>query len=515
MTRASGAFLLLAVSACNVALRDAMQRAEAAHARGDHFGEAVALRDACSSAPSEKEICAAAKEAANEIITRQLQTAAGPCQTEPTACLAALEVLTPFADPNDPRLSPYFERAGQMLYERCERAPLDSPEDAVFHVRCAEAYRKRVPTPGYATLVSQIRQRAGAFMDQTAMSQAASPGVAWLYESLAGCLGGQAAYHPRVESYHAAFGDAHAVRLLATGRAPFDLAELCRQVTGAVGSIMRCDGRTGSLLRANVDAWVEPMLDSPVREVRQVDVLDHTERWDNPDYRFALSNVRHARNRFDEAVNQARLARSDCDTAESALSRARYCYNCYERSEEERACNRKRATEDIEGRCRRELGDYERILSNTPAVLTREVYRTVSYRNVEHRFRVPWHVRLSLGDGAPIERSGALSFESTERDGVPAANIDFLPYSEPTQEQRRASLWKMTFDHFKSLVSEELDRRAQATLAACPAPDQVSDCQVEAALLSRQDPVGQFVADVGARLDGRTDRPWPKASCAP
>src|SRR4051812_23764163 len=125
----TAALLFLGVvgaSGCNRALREAMERAEAAHGRGDHFGEALALRDACRAAPDENEICRAAKEAADEVIGKQLETAQGPCATDPTPCLAALEVLAPFAGPADPRLQPLFDRAGDMLSQRCEGAALQS-----------------------------------------------------------------------------------------------------------------------------------------------------------------------------------------------------------------------------------------------------------------------------------------------------------------------------------------------------------------------------------------------------
>lgn len=512
MKRLATAVVLLGLTQCNTALRDAMARAEAAHARGDHFGEAVALRDACRADRSETEVCRAAKEAADEIIGKQLHTASGPCNTEPVACLAALEVLSPFAGPADPRLLPYFDRAGDMLAERCEQAPLDSPEDAVFRVRCAEAYKPRVPTTAYGVKVGLIRQRAAAWLDQQATARARTPGVAWLYESLSGCLGGEAGYAPRIAVYRQAFEDAHAVRLEIGGQAPY---ELCGQLQRELGSAVRCEGRSGSVLPVSVDAWVDQMTDSPIHEVRTVEVLDHTERWENPDYRYAQGNVRHARNRHEDAEGHLRLARVDCDAAESALARAKYCYQCWERTQEEQTCNRKRAMDDLERKTRSELSSAQSTLSNTPAYLTRDVYRRVNYRNVQHRFSVPWHVRVAVSGGRADEARGVFEFESTEREGVPAANVSYLPYSEPTQAQRRAELGKIALEKVSAAVNAELDARARERLAGCPAPEQASECQVEAALLARKDPVAQFAADVGARLDGRTGTPWPRAACAP
>src|SRR5262249_16002167 len=159
-------------------------------------------------------------------------------------------------------------------------------------------------------------------------------------------------------------------------------------------------------------------------------------------------------------------------TAESILSRARYCTNCWERTQEEQTCNRKRAAEDIEVRARRELQEAERVLSSTPAWLTRDVYRTVSYRNVQHRFRVPGHGRVAVGGVPRAERGGVFAFESVEREGVPVANIASLPYSEPTQAQRRAELAKIAFEQAQAAVSAELDRLSDARLAVCPAPEE-------------------------------------------
>ncbi|MBK7858092.1 MAG: hypothetical protein IPJ65_05610 [Archangiaceae bacterium] len=515
MTRIGWALALLCLCQCNRALRDAMERAEAAHARGDHFGEAVALRDACQAAPGEQEICRAAKESADEIISRQLQTASGPCETEPNACLAALEVLSPFAGAEDPRLTGYFDRAGAMLDERCERAPLQTLEDAVFRVRCVEAYRARVPTQGYAALIGKVRQQSGAFVDQAAQQRAASPGVAWVHEALAGCLGGQAAYAPRVQAYRAAFEAAHGVRLAVTGQSSWRPGELCVALQRGLGTLLRCDGRGTEALQVQVDTWVDPMTDSALREVRQVDVLDRRERFENPDYRHAQGKARRAQGQFDEAAKRARLARADCETAQGVLSRAGSCTNCRSRTEMDLECNRRNAAEDLEKRSRKELVAAQDALSRTPAFLERDVYRAVSYRYVQHHFRVPWHVRVSVEGGAPFERAGVLTFDSTESDGVPAANIAAIAYSEPTQQQRREGLEQAAYELAAASVAQELDRRAQARLATCPAPTEPSDCQVEAQLLARQDPAAQFAADVGARLDLRTGQPWPKAACAP
>ena len=309
------ALALLCLTQCNGALREAMARAEAAHGRGDHFGEAVALRDACAAAPSEQEICAAAKDSADEVIGKQLQVASGPCASEPTACLAALEVLSPFAGPLDARLTPHFDRAGDMFAERCGRAPLDTAEDAVFIVRCVEAYRARIPTPAYAARIGLLRQRAGAFMDQQAAARAGSPGVAWLHASLAGCLGGEAAYAPRVKAYRDAFTDAHGVRLSVSGQEAVAPATLCAQLQPRFGSIVRCDGRGASELPLHVEAWLDPLTDSPLHEVRSVDVLDHTERWENPDYRFAQARLREARRNAEHADRVERLASAEFTTA--------------------------------------------------------------------------------------------------------------------------------------------------------------------------------------------------------
>src|SRR5687767_5995709 len=156
------------------------EAAQRARERGDAFGEAVALRDACRADASQ---CPAAKQAADAVIAKQLQAAEGPCASEPNACLAALEGLAPLAGAADSRLAPYFDRAGDLLAERCGRAPLQSPEDAMFIVRCAEAFRARVPTPGYAKRVAELREKAAAWVVADAARRPAE--MAWLYASLA------------------------------------------------------------------------------------------------------------------------------------------------------------------------------------------------------------------------------------------------------------------------------------------------------------------------------------------
>lgn len=506
--------LLCAVSGCNTTLRDALARAEAANKRGDHFGEAIALKEACAADPEEEQICATAKQVENEVISKQLSSLDGACSSEPTACLAGLDVLAPFGGPTDPRLSPYFDRAGEMAGARCEGGTLKTAEDGVFLVRCLEAYNARVGTPTYAARVLAGRTRAAQHLDQLAAQRKATPGVAWLHESLAVCLGGSS-FAPRATAYRQSFDDAHSVNLRITGQSPLDPGGLCTQLRSQFGSVLRCDGRGSGDLAVSVDAWAEQMTDAPVREVRTVEVLDHTERWDNPDYRHVQAELRHARNRYEDATRSSRLADADCDTARQALSRAKYCYNCYERNNEQSQCNRKSAADDIERRSRNELSEAERLVSNTPAYLTRDVYRTVSYRTVAHHFRVPWRVRVSVGGGQPQERSGAMTFESTEREGVPAANIGYLGYSEPTGSQRQGGLAEIAADQATKAVATELERVAATRIAGCPAPNEWSDCQVEAALLRRTDPVAQFVTDVGTKLDARTGTPWPKAACLP
>lgn len=516
MNRTGLTLLLLAslTVSCNRALRDAMTRAEEAHGRGDHFGEAVALRDACAAAPDEQEICAVAKESANEVIGKQLEVAAGPCNTEPNACLAALEVLSPFATPDDARLLPYYDRAGAMLAERCGRAPLQSPEDAVFIVRCAEAYRQRVPTPAYANQVFELRQRSAAWLDQAASSYASSPGVAWVHEALAACLGGEAAWAPRVQKYRAAFDAAHGLKLVVTGQALVQPQALCARLRSEVSAALVCEGPAAGTLALHVDAWLDPMTDSPLHERRTVDVLDHTERWENPDYRYVQGAARAAKTRQADAYAVERVADTECSVAKVALEKAKNCTNCRERTREENSCARHKAAAEIERTARKELDEAQRVLSRTPATLTRDVYRTVSYRHTEHRFRQPWHVRVGVAGSALAETGGVLTYETTERDGVPG-HVDFIAYSEPSPAERASRVAQGAFEVAAQAVSQELDRRAQARLAVCPAPNAWSDCQVEAALLKRTDPVAQFAADVGTKLDSKTAQPWPKAGCAP
>lgn len=499
--------------ACNTAFRDALKRADLAQRHGDYFGEALALRDACQAAPDEKEICRVAQQAADDVVAKHLESVKKRCAVEAVECLAALEVLSPFAGPTDQRLQPYYNRAGDMIDQQCRSAPLQAAEDAVFHVRCTEAYAQRIATPAYAEHVGLARQRAGALVDRLASDYLSQPGVAWLHETLAACLGGTAAWGQKAQAYRTSFDDAHGIAVAFTGQLFSSANQLCAELQQQAGSLVRCDGR-GAPLPIDVTTWFDPMTDAPVDTLRSVDVFDHTERWENPDYRYAQAEVRRARHHLQESAVRARLAKADCDSAQSDLSRAHSCNNCPQRRAEESACNRHRAEADLEDKARRQLRECERHLSSTPAVLTRDVYRTVSYRNIEHRFQVPWHVRITI-NRTPYEAAGAMGFESTEREGVPAANISSLPYSPPGQQQVQAGLAEAANTQLTAAFATELDRMAESRRATCAGEEQWSDCQIEAALLSRQNPVQQFVEDVGKRLEAKLGQQWPKAACAP
>jgi hypothetical protein len=422
--------------------------------------------------------------------------------------LNGLERLGPIAGATDPRLMPLYDRAGSALASECERPPLAAPEDALLLVRCIEAWHAHVPTPAFDMRAQAARQKSALWLDAQAAERTAQPGMAWLYESLAACLGGRNAYGPRAQSYRSRFDDAHLVRVQLTARSGVEASAACTQLQQQLP--LRCASGADAL-RAEVDASLGALTDSPIRERKSVEVLDHTERWANPAYQSALESLRHAQHRHRQAQDAASLGEADCNTARQALSRANSCSNCSERTYEESVCNRKGALEDIASRERRSVRDAESTVNNTPEYNSRDVYRSVYYLETQHRFQIPWRVRVTVGE-ASTDRSSAFSYESLEREGVPAAGLTYLAYAPPRPATVQSALAAQATEVLTGALTAEVDRRANAKLSSCPNASEWNECTLEVAVLRRADPIKGFVEFIGARVDARSSG-WPAAAC--
>ena len=162
--------LLVVLAGCakNVPRDQALARAEAARARGDYVGEAIALRDACNFAPDDKDLCKRADQSWIAAQAATQQAARGSCaDIAPTlaavdGCLAAVAQIRKLT-PGDPEASRLAEAASRQHLARCFA---DSPawqtsiESAVELVRCEDARVAQIDVPTYTQQIVAARINA-------------------------------------------------------------------------------------------------------------------------------------------------------------------------------------------------------------------------------------------------------------------------------------------------------------------------------------------------------------------
>lgn len=519
----------LVSSGCYTALRQAIERGEAASARGDLLGAAVAFRDACQLDPSDAELCARSRQATRAAVDGAVAQARPLCAAGDVAgCLAAIKPVRVFG--NDPAIGEILDQAGWAHAQGCASAPLDSPEAAVVLVRCLESRSKELPTASYRDRIREGRMRAADLLVQRARASAdRHPGSASALLGAAACLDGEASTREKLEAATSRFLEKAQLPVsievkVPGGPPPVELAALCQTARGKLPATVRCDGSAKTVLPKigiSIDLDLKPLAHEVTDTVREVRYLARTDLVRNPDHAITQRDLRHDRRAAERLQNELAVARADCETAQSLLARANYCTHCQERAYEESTCNRAEALRLTYNERVDAYNDGVDQLNRTPAVVQQNVYETFRYVEHHHRWEAPLSARFDVRGAraaAPFTDSATVRFERVEHVGFEPAGLEAAPRRDPTPSEVHQLVADRLVEQISRLVGTELGARARDQLSACGAPpatlnDVWLECWAEATFWSSGELVKPFLALLGERVRREGKAPYPPAPC--
>lgn len=523
------ALITAAGCAKNVQRDQALAAANAARARGDYVGEALALRDACAFAPDDEKLCRRAGEAWRAAQGASQQAARASCTNlEPDLasvdrCLAAVNELRKLV-PGDPEAAQLAEAAARQHLARCFA---DSPawqtsiDAAVELVRCQEARAAQINLPVYRQQLWGARTNARDQLMQLADHHAYRDALGATYELVAAsaCLAPAPALVERARSARGAFVDRYRASIDLRAAMSPQLPGLCEATASALGDRAVCGAPKPGAPQITIvgDLTVAPVEHSAYETTESKDYVAGIITFENPDYQPAVNDERNARFARDTAESDFRRDESDCRSAESALSSAssRCSSSCPERDERDRACNRKSSSESIYRSRQSEWEGARSRLQSTPRLKEREDIRTATYTVTHHTWRAAWSAQLR-NDGTTFTIGGATTTEDRETAGAPVAGVPSDPKTYPGNRWFVPGVRAQAAAQLAETVHAALGRRASDLALRCPAPLQWTndwlDCWARVRFWAGEPAAGDALLAIVGPGPGSTT--WQPLRCA-
>jgi hypothetical protein len=521
--------IFLVACAKNVARDEALSRANAAKAKGDYVGEAIALRDACTFAPDETDLCKRADQAWGAAQERSRQAAKQACTNiAPTLegvdrCLAAVTEIRKLA-PDHPDATALAEAAAKQHLARCFA---DSPswqtsiEAAVELVRCEEARAPQIALASYMQQVHAARTNARDQLMRLADHPAYADRTGALSEltAAATCLTPTPDLVERARATRTAFIERARATIELRATSQPALPELCTTAAGMLPNRAACGRPRAGAPTVTVigDIEIAPVEHTAYETQESKDYVAGIIRFPNPDYQPAVNEERNARQSKDSAEQQLRRDESDCRSAESSLSSASSCSSCPERSERDRACNAKSSSESLYRSRTMDWESARRRLESTPQIKERDDIRTAHYIVKHHTWSVGWSAQLR-NEGSVIPAQGGAQTTDLETSGAAVAGVPADPVTYPGNRWFVGTVRDQVAAKVAETVDAALQRRAADLSVKCPAPLQWSndwlDCwarvRLWAAGKSDLDPLLRLV---GMLKDQRRGPLWDHVRC--
>ncbi|HEU0035013.1 MAG TPA: hypothetical protein VFQ53_30515 [Kofleriaceae bacterium] len=483
MTNRSIYLLLVLVAGCakNVRRDQALAQANAARARGDIVGEAMAMRDACSFAPDDRDVCQRASatwvaaQAATQQNARRACADIAPTQGAIDACLASASQFRKLA-PNDPE-GPRLSDAGSR--QHLARCFADSPawqtslDAAIDLVRCEDARADLIDLPVYTQQVMSARANARdqllALVDNPAYLD--RPGATAELLTAATCLAGDPSLAARTRSARAAFVDRARASIDLRVATTTPLPDLCATAASALSSRAVCGPPRAKAPQLTIvgDVTLAPVEHTAFDSTESKQYVAGIIRFENPEYQPAVEDERSARMAKDQAESTFRRDESDCRSAESEWHSQNSCSDCAAKRERDRACNAADASESL---FRSRTSDWERArshLSSTPPISEREDIRTATYTVRHHTWRTAWRAQLR-NDGSPIEAGGETTADDLETAGAPVAGVPSDPMTYPGNRWFVAPIRDQVAAKLAETLDAALRRRAGDLAVSCKLP---------------------------------------------
>ena len=471
--------LALAATGCvkNVPKDDALAKAQAAHARGDLVGEALALRDACGFAKDDKDLC---KRSAAAWVSAQTAVRAGAektCQSVETqgqvdACLAAIGEVRRMS-PGDPQVAELATRAGKQHVAHClAEAPAweTSIDDGLELIRCEDARMAQIGTPEYASHVASIRATT---RDQL-IALLRKPDVVAHHGASAELLAAAVCLAPTPElvaqahSVRTTFSDRAraSIDLHATTNTP--LPDLCGVIAGALGGRGVCGpARDGApSLTVVGEIALSPVEHAAFDTQESQEYVAGIIRFENPEYKPAVEAEQQARQARDQASSQYDRDRSLCDSASSALSSASNCSNCPEAQAKDRACGLASASESTKRQRESDYNEASSKLSRTNPIEERKDIRTAVYSVRHHSWHAGWKAHLR-NDGKTIDVGGETEATDLETAGAPVAGVARDPLTPPGDRWFVPAIRNQVGTDLAKILDASLRRRASDLATSC------------------------------------------------
>lgn len=420
---------------------------------------------------------------------------------------------------DDPQLAALADASGRTWLEGCRASQVNTPIDAVVRVRCLNTMKADVNTPAYEQQLTQERQQLSQFVGAQAKlaSDSGLKANAVGLGSLSRCFSKEVelpvpldALNRELQARLPVSASLASDGLVSASGACADLQRLSKGRLLCVATGAEVGVRVG-LSRSDLShEWNDTLHD--------VTYVARRELYDNPEwYRLEGRRVECERNAR-VANKNARLAADDCSTAQSDLSRAKYCQNCEARRNEEAYCRRASTMEDFRRDANRELEDVESHQRRTDRQLVREITDVYRYTRRTHTWRQNFRVVIAAAGARLGSRDFTVTLTRTgvDQPDFQPAGVDGSIARVPSQDSLDAAGFGELEEALGAWVNESLGTLAQAREATCsPAqgrPQQL-ECKVGAAFLRGEEPGRFYVAELGRDAD-RVAK-YPAAPCAP
>lgn len=441
-----GLLLIAASCASNPAKDAALKRAALAHQQGDLAGEAVALRQACAADRKDTDVCKRSVDAERNALQSLRVAARSQCEFAARAhdnmpqCLAALAEARKITM-SDPEIEATADNAGRTQAEFCNGMMSSTPPkpiEAVRLARCAEVYQSQIATATFAQWVQQSRQVAATALLQLTREPGftGNQGATAVLLSAATCLAPTGDLPQRSSAAQAAYADMMRPHLTLVGAGPIPISDICAassDILGGPTGRITCSSRSKLAPQLQYELTVD--ISAVNRRVSEQPMskqyVARIDRRNNPEYQPAARDEVFTREQLRQAEERLRQDESDCNSAESALSRAGSCSSCSERSEKDRACNAEDASkQNVETR-RRDADAAATRLRNTPATIEEKIWATANWTVRTHEWSAPWRANLATPSAAVGQWTGFAVFTDSENQAVPEADVASDPLSRP------------------------------------------------------------------------------------
>jgi hypothetical protein len=220
-------------------------------------------------------------------------------------------------------------------------------------------------------------------------------------------------------------------------------------------------------LELQVDAVIQRAVETIAEDVRSLRYLSGTRQVYNPEFRQARKRLAQAEGELQDAERRKKGKEEQCRNGTSSHDAT--CVDCPEGKKKTPCEEANELTEEVKGRARAR-NEASNSLSNTPEMLTEEMYENFNYSVMTHRWASGFRftLRSSTPGAAPVpQQSGLLSFEDQEHVGFSPGGLQPDPLQVPPAEAYSSAFLQQLAPHAFAAVKQDSEFRAAARRAQC------------------------------------------------